>query len=68
MKSFIEKKSYLTDEEINELLYYYQQGIDVGKEDTTLTIINNLIKLNIDKNSISKIVNISESKLNQLLN
>lgn len=68
MKSFIEKKSYLTDEEINELLYYYQQGIDVGKEDTTLTIINNLIKLNIDKNTISKIVNISESKLNQLLN
>ena len=68
MKSFIENKSYLTDEEINELLYYYQQGIDVGKEDTTLTIINNLIKLNIDKNTISKIVNISESKLNQLLN
>ena len=68
MKNFIEKKSYLTDEEINELLYYYQQGIDVGKEDTTLTIINNLIKLNIDKNTISKIVNISESKLNQLLN
>ena len=68
MKNFIEKKSYLTDEEINELLYYYQQGIDVGKEDTTLTIINNLIKLNIDNNTISKIVNISESKLNQLLN
>lgn len=68
MKNFIEKKSYLTDEEVNELLYYYQQGIEVGKEDITLTIINNLIKLNIDKNTISKIVNIPESKLNQLLN
>lgn len=68
MKNFIEKKAYLTDSEINELLYYYQQGIEIGKEDTILSIINNMICLNIDKDTISKIVNIPESKLNQLLN
>lgn len=68
MKNFIEKKANLTNEEVNELLYYYQQGIEIGKEDTTLSIINNLINLNFDKNMISKILNISESKLEQLLN
>ena len=34
MKCFVEKKSNLTEEEISELLYYYQQGIDIGKEET----------------------------------
>jgi len=67
MKSFIEKKSYLTDEEINELLYYYQQGIEIGKEETTLSIINNLIKLNIDKDIICQAVNIDNTKLEQLI-
>jgi len=68
MKSFIEKKANLSTEEINELLYYYQQGIDIGKEDTVISIINNLINLEFDKSTISKIVNISEEQLNQLLN
>ena len=36
----------LKDEEINELLYYYEQGINIGKEETILKIINNLIGLN----------------------
>ena len=67
MKSFIEKKSYLTNEEINELLYYYQQGIEIGKEETTLSIINNLIKLNIDKDIICQAVNIDNTKLEQLI-
>ena len=67
MKSFIEKKSYLTNEEINELLYYYQQGIEIGKEETTLSIINNLIKLNIDKEIICQAVNIDNTKLEQLI-
>ena len=48
MKSFIEKKVNLTEEEINELLYYYQQGIEIGKEESTLSIINNLIKLKLN--------------------
>lgn len=68
MKCFLEKKSNLTEEEINEILYYYQQGIDIGKEETKLTIINNLIKLNVDKEIISKAVNIELSKLQQILN
>jgi len=68
MKNFIERKADLTSEEINELLYYYEQGIEVGKEETTLSIINNLITLNFDRNMISSIVNISEAKIQQLLN
>jgi len=68
MKNFIEKTADLTSEEINELLYYYEQGIEVGKEETTLSIINNLITLNFDRNMISSIVNISEAKIQQLLN
>ena len=67
MKSFIEKKANLTNEEVNELLYYYQRGIDIGKEETKLSIINNLIKLNIDKETISKIINIDISKLEQII-
>lgn len=68
MRNFIEKKAILTNEEVNELLYYYEQGIEIGKEDTALSIINNLINLNFSKDVISKIVNISESKLEKLLN
>lgn len=67
MKNFIKMKSNLTEEEINELLYYYEQGINIGKEETTLKIINNLIRLNFDKTTISKAVNIDEFKLEQLI-
>ena len=68
MKCFIEKKSNLTETEINELLYYYQQGIDIGKEEAIICIINNLIKLNLDYDIISKAVNIEQFKIEQLLN
>lgn len=64
----MQKISNLKDDEINELLYYYQQGINVGKEETTLKVINNLISLQFDKNIISKIVNIEENKIEQLIN
>lgn len=68
MKCFVEKKSNLTEEEISELLYYYQQGIDIGKEETIISIINNLIKLNIDYDTISKVTNIEQFKIEQLMN
>ena len=68
MKNFIERKSNSTIEEVNELLYYYEQGIEIGKEDTILSIINNLINLNYDNETISKIVNIKRSKLEKILN
>ena len=34
MEKFILKKSHLTENEINELLYYYKEGINIGKEET----------------------------------
>ncbi len=67
MENFIEKKSHLTEDEINEILYYYQQGIDVGKEETLVQIINNLNNMSFDVDTIAKIVNKSVKKINQYL-
>ena len=67
MENFIEKKSHLTESEINELLYYYQQGINIGKEETIIRIINNLYNISFDIELIDKIVNKSPSKVNQYL-
>ena len=67
MENFIEKTSHLTEDEINEILYYYQQGIDVGKEETLVQIINNLNNMSFDVDTIAKIVNKSVKKINQYL-
>lgn len=68
MKMLIKTKNNLDEEQINELLYYYQQGINIGKEETKLKIINNLISLEFDKSIIAKVVNINENKIEQLIN
>lgn len=65
MENFIKKKSKLSDKEINELLYYYQQGIEIGKEEATFEIINKLIKLNININDIAKATNISINNIKE---
>ena len=67
MENFIERKSHLTENEINELLYYYQQGINIGKEETIIRIINNMYNMSFDIELIAKIVNKSPSKVNQYL-
>lgn len=67
MENFIKKKSHLTEDEINELLYYYEQGINVGKEEIIIKIINNLNKMTFDIETISKIVEQPVSKVNQYL-
>lgn len=63
MEKFIQKKSHLSNDEINELLYYYEQGINIGKEDILLTVINNMINLKFDTKTIAKIVNKSEKQI-----
>lgn len=67
MQTFMDKKASLTEEEVNELLYYYEQGIDVGKEEATILIINQLHKLNVDINIISKATNYSIHKIKQII-
>ena len=67
MQKFIDKKKNLTEEEINELLYYYQQGIEIGKEETINSIIYQLNDLNIDIDIISKITNYEKDKILQIL-
>lgn len=67
MENFIEKKSHLTEDEINELLYYYEQGINIGKEETIVKIINNMINLSFDIETIAKIVNKTPNKVKNYL-
>ncbi len=68
MEKFIQKKSHLSEDEINELLYYYEQGINIGKEEILLTVINNMINLKFDKNIIAKIINKKENTIENYLN
>ncbi len=68
MEKFIQKKSHLSKDEINELLYYYEQGISIGKEDVLLTVINNMINLKFDTKTIAKIINKSEKQVMNYLN
>ncbi len=67
MENFIEKKSHLNENEINELLYYYQQGIDIGKEETIVKVINNMINMSFDIDTIAKAVNKNAKNINQYL-
>lgn len=68
MQNFIEKTSKLTEKEIRELLYYYQQGINIGKEEMKVRIINNLYNLKFDLTTISKITNTPKKKIEQYIN
>ena len=67
MEKFILKKSYLKENEINELLYYYKEGINIGKEETMTKLINNMIKYSIDLETISKITNKNSNQIKQYL-
>ena len=67
MENFIARKSHLTENEINELLYYYQQGINIGKEETIVKVINNMINMSFDVEVIAKIVNQSPNKVKQYI-
>ena len=68
MEKFILKKSHLTENEINELLYYYKKGINIGKEETMTKLINNMIKCSLDLKTISKITNKKLTQIKQYLN
>ena len=67
MENFIEKKRNLNEHQINELLYYYEQGINMGKEETILKIINNMNDLQFDIEVISKVLNISKAEIKNYL-
>lgn len=49
---------HLNENEINELLYYYEQGIIIGKEEIILKVIDNMKKLNFDTNIIKTILEV----------
>ena len=68
MEKFILKKSHLTENEINELLYYYKKRINIGKEKTMTKLINNMIKCSLDLKTISKITNKKLTQIKQYLN
>ena len=68
MEKFIQKKKNLNEEEINELLYYYEQGINIGKEEIRLKVINNMINSKFDIDVISKILNINKKNIKKYIN
>ena len=68
MEKFIKKKKNLNEEEINELLYYYEQGINIGKEEIRLKVINNMINSKFDIDVISKILNINKKNIKKYIN
>ena len=67
MENFIQKKSHLNTDEINELLYYYKQGITMGKEELMLSVINNMLELDFDTKVIAKVVNKTEKEILNIL-
>ncbi len=68
MQNFMKKKAILTEEEINELLYYYKHGIEVGKEEVLIKVINNMVNMSFDLNTIAKIVEKKTKNIKQYLN
>lgn len=68
MEKFIQKKKNLNEEEINELLYYYEQGINIGKEEIRLKVVNNMINSKFDIDVISKILNINKKNIKKYIN
>ena len=59
---------HLNENEINELLYYYEQGIIIGKEEIILKVIDNMIKLNFDTNIIKTILEVDQNTIENYLN
>ena len=55
MQNFVEKKAVLSDDEVNELLYYYKHGIEVGKEEILIKVINNMVNMSFSMDAISKV-------------
>ncbi len=43
---------------ISDSLFCYEQGLEMGKEETLTMIVNNLVELDIDINTISQITDI----------
>lgn len=59
---------HLNESEINELLYYYEQGIIIGKEEIILKVIDNMKKLNFDTSIIKNILEVDQNTIENYLN
>lgn len=54
-------------DEIDEHLYYYYQGLNIGKEETKIEIALALFRHNIDLETIANVTQISLETLEQLV-
>lgn len=52
---------------MEECLYYYRQGFDMGKEEAQVEIANALKELGLDKKVISKATNMSLKTIQQII-
>lgn len=57
----------LKEDNTKTLSYYYQQGFEIGKEEATLKLINNMALSNINNETISKITEIPLETINELV-
>lgn len=67
MQKFLENVNNNHLEGMEEHLYYYNQGLEIGKEEAKIEIAINLFHLKIDKTTIAKVTDISLETLEQLL-
>ncbi len=51
---------------VSNTLYCYEQGLEMGKEETLAMVINNLVELEIDIDMISKITNVPIESLKDM--
>lgn len=53
---------------MEESLYYYRQGFEMGKEEAQIEIAHVLKDLGLDKKTISKVTNIPLKTIQQIVN
>lgn len=66
-KSIQNTISDLTNNSTDKLMYYYEQGFEIGKEEALYEITNQMILENIDRKTISKITKIPLESINQII-
>lgn len=66
-KGLIEDIANNQFDRMEESLYYYRQGFNMGKEETQVEIVNALKEIGIDKKIISKVTNLSLKTIQQII-
>ena len=66
LKSFLESVNQNNLDNIDEILYYYGQGFEMGKEETAFIFANRLLELNVDEKIIIAVTKLSKKEIEQI--